>query len=107
MEECQRMELPVLGPDVNESLKGFSVPQSNTIRFGMNAVKGVGEAAVEDIIAERESSGPYMSVYDFICRINQKTVNKKTLESLVWPAPWMASKSCIAPSTSSRRRLTR
>jgi DNA polymerase-3 subunit alpha len=83
MEECQRMELPVLGPDVNESLKGFSVPSGNTIRFGMNAVKGVGEAAVEDIIREREESGPYISVYDFICRINQKTVNKKTLESLV------------------------
>jgi DNA polymerase-3 subunit alpha len=83
MEECQRMELPVLGPDVNESLKGFSVPNGNTIRFGMNAVKGVGEAAVEDIIKEREESGPYTSVYDFICRINQKTVNKKTLESLV------------------------
>jgi DNA polymerase-3 subunit alpha len=83
MEECQRMELPVLGPDVNESLKGFSVPNGNTIRFGMNAVKGVGEAAVEDIIREREEHGPYASVYDFICRINQKTVNKKTLESLV------------------------
>lgn len=83
MEECQRMELPVLGPDVNESLKGFAVPTTNTIRFGMNAVKGVGEAAVEDIIREREENGPYVSVYDFICRINQKTVNKKSLESLV------------------------
>jgi DNA polymerase-3 subunit alpha len=83
MEECQRMELPVLGPDVNESLKGFSVPKENTIRFGLNAVKGVGEAAVEDIIREREEAGPYTSVHDFICRINQKTVNKKTLESLV------------------------
>jgi len=83
MEECQRMELPVLGPDVNESLKGFAVPTTNTIRFGMNAVKGVGEAAVEDIIREREENGAYLSVHDFICRINQKTVNKKTLESLV------------------------
>lgn len=83
MEECQRMELPVLGPDVNESLKGFAVPTTNTIRFGMNAVKGVGEAAVEDIIREREENGAYLSVHDFVCRINQKTVNKKTLESLV------------------------
>lgn len=83
MEECQRMELPVLGPDVNESLKGFSVPKDNTIRFGMNAVKGVGEAAVEDIIKEREENGPFTSAFDFICRINQKSVNKKTLESLV------------------------
>jgi DNA polymerase III subunit alpha len=84
MEECQRMELPVRGPDVNESLKGFSVNSEGVVRFGMNAVKGVGEAAVEDIIKEREEAGPYLSVYDFMCRINQKTVNKKTLESLVY-----------------------
>ncbi len=83
MEECQRMGLPVLGPDVNESLKGFSVPTDSTIRFGMNAIKGVGEGAVEDIIAERESGGPYLSVQDFICRIPSRTVNKKSLENLV------------------------
>ncbi len=83
MEECQRMELPVLGPDVNESMKGFAVPHGNTIRFGMNAIKGVGEAAVEDIIREREESGPFVSVWDFMCRINGKTVNKKSLESLI------------------------
>lgn len=83
MEECQRMELQVLGPDVNESLKGFAVSKDNVIRFGLNAIKGVGEAAVEDIIAERESNGPYTSVYDFIKRINQRTTNKKSLESLI------------------------
>ena len=83
MEECQRMELQVLGPDVNESLKGFSVAKENVIRFGMNAIKGVGEAAVDDIIAERELNGAYMSVYDFIKRVNQRTVNKKSLENLV------------------------
>lgn len=83
MEECQRMGLAVLGPDVNESLKGFSVNKESVIRFGMNAIKGVGEAAVEDIISEREANGPYTTVYDFISRVNQRTVNKKSLESLV------------------------
>ncbi len=83
MEECQRMGLPVLGPDVNESLKGFSVPHDNTIRFGMNAIKGVGEAAVEDLIKERENGGPFLNVQDFMCRIPSRTVNKKSLENLV------------------------
>ena len=83
MEECQRMGLEVLGPDVNESLKGFAVAKENVVRFGLNAIKGVGEAAVEDIIAERESNGPYITVYDFIKRVNQRTVNKKSMESLV------------------------
>lgn len=84
MEECQRMELPVLGPDVNESLKGFAVAkETGVVRFGLNAIKGVGEAAVEDVIAEREANGPYITVYDFIKRVNQRTVNKKSLESLV------------------------
>ncbi len=83
MEECQRMELAVLGPDVNESLKGFSVNKEGVVRFGLNAIKGVGEAAVEDIISEREKNGNYKSVFDFISRVNQRTVNKKSLESLV------------------------
>jgi DNA polymerase III subunit alpha len=83
MEECQRMGLLVLGPDVNESLKGFAVAKENVVRFGLNAIKGVGEAAVEDIIAEREASGPYLNVFDFVKRVNQRTVNKKSMESLV------------------------
>ncbi len=83
MEECQRMELKVLGPDVNESLKGFSVSDESVIRFGMNAIKGVGEAAVEDLIREREENGLYTSPFDMITRVNQRTVNKKSLENLV------------------------
>ncbi len=83
MEECQRMGLQVLGPDVNESLKGFAVAKENVVRFGLNAIKGVGEAACEDIILERETNGPYLTVYDFIKRVNQRTVNKKSLEALV------------------------
>ena len=83
MEECQRMGLQVLGPDVNESLKGFSVNKEGIVRFGLNAIKGVGEAAVEDVILERENNGPYLTVFDFIQRVNQRTVNKRTLENLV------------------------
>src|SRR5690606_19518126 len=84
MEECKRMGLEVLGPDVNESEKGFSVNNQGVIRFGMGAIKGVGEAAVEDIIKEREANGPYKDVFDFIIRVNQRTVNKRTLENLIY-----------------------
>ncbi len=82
MEECQRMGLQVLGPDVNESLKGFAVAKENVVRFGLNAIKGVGEAAVEDIISDREANGSFDSIFDFIKRVNQRTVNKKSMESL-------------------------
>lgn len=82
MEECQRMGLLVLGPDVNESLKGFAVAKENVVRFGLNAIKGVGEAAVEDIITEREANGHFSNVFDFVKRVSQRTVNKKSMESL-------------------------
>jgi len=83
MEECQRMGIKVLGPDINESLKGFSVNRDGVVRFGLGAIKGVGEAAVEDIIAEREANGVFKSIFDMITRVNQRTVNKKSLEALV------------------------
>src|SRR6202012_4373754 len=81
MEECQRMGIKVLGPDVNESLKGFSVNKDGIVRFGLGAIKGVGEAAVEDLILERETNGVFKSIFDMITRVNQRTVNKKSLES--------------------------
>ncbi len=84
MEECQRMGLNVLGPDVGESIKGFSVNKESVIRFGLNAIKGVGEAAVEEIIAERETNGPYLSVFDFVQRLNPRLVSKRTVECLVY-----------------------
>jgi DNA polymerase-3 subunit alpha len=84
MEECKRMGTKVLGPDINESLKGFAVNKAGVIRFGLGGLKGVGEAAVESIIAERKENGPYADPFDFMKRINQRTVNKKTLESLVY-----------------------
>jgi DNA polymerase-3 subunit alpha len=84
MEECKRMGLKVLGPDINESLKGFAVNKKGEIRFGLGGLKGVGEAAVESIIEERGKKGHYTTIFDFIKRINQRSVNKKTLESLVY-----------------------
>jgi len=82
MEECKRMGLTVLGPDINESLKGFAVNKKGDIRIGLGGLKGVGEAAVEGIIDERRKHGAYASVFDLIKRVNQRVVNKKSLESL-------------------------
>lgn len=84
MEECKRMGRQVLGPDVNESISNFSVNKAGQIRFGLNAVKGVGEAAVESIVLEREKNGPYKSLFDLTKRVNLRAVNKKTLESLAY-----------------------
>ncbi|MBK6826089.1 MAG: DNA polymerase III subunit alpha [Chitinophagaceae bacterium] len=84
MEECKRMGLKVLGPDINESLKGFAVNSRGEIRFGLGGLKGVGEAAVEGVISERQKRGSFTTIFDFIKRINHRTVNKKTLESLAY-----------------------
>jgi len=78
------MGIKVLGPDINESLKGFAVNSKGEIRFGLGGLKGVGEAAVESIISERQKNGSFTNIFDFIKRINQRTVNKKTLESLAY-----------------------
>ncbi len=83
MEECKRMGLKVLGPDINESQKGFAVNEAGEIRFGLGGLKGVGESAIENIIIERKQHGRYKDPFDFIKRINQRAVNKRTLESLV------------------------
>lgn len=84
MEECKRMGIKVLGPDINESLKGFAVNGRGEIRFGLGGLKGVGEAAVETIITDRGKSGLYPDMYEFVKRILQRTVNKKSLESLAY-----------------------
>jgi DNA polymerase-3 subunit alpha len=84
MEECKRMGLKVLGPDVNESKQGFAVNSKAEIRVGLGGLKGVGEAAVFSLIEEREKNGPYISIFDMVKRINQRTVSKKTLESLAY-----------------------
>ncbi|HEY1115602.1 MAG TPA: DNA polymerase III subunit alpha, partial [Chitinophagaceae bacterium] len=84
MEECKRMGIKVLGPDINESQKGFAVNAAGEIRFGLGGLKGVGEAAIESIIEERKINGPFKDPYEFVRRINQRTVNKKTMENLVF-----------------------
>jgi DNA polymerase-3 subunit alpha len=84
MEECKRMKLVVLGPDVNESKKGFAVNKKGEIRFGLGGLKGVGEAAVENLIEERGKNGPFQDIFDFIKRVNQRTVNKRSIESLIY-----------------------
>ncbi len=82
MEECNRMGLKVLGPDINESLKIFAVNKKGEIRIGLGGLKGVGEAAVDSIIEERKKNSEFTSVFDLVKRVNQRTVNKKSLESL-------------------------
>ncbi len=83
LQECKRMNLKVLPPDVNESQVHFSVNRDGHIRFGLAALKGVGEIAVEAIIREREANGPYRSLLDMTRRLDTRTVNKKAYESLV------------------------
>lgn len=82
MDECKRMGLSVLGPDVNESDVRFTVNKDGNVRFGMNAIKGVGENAVINIIEEREANGPYTDIFNFVERINLQTVNKRCIEAL-------------------------
>ncbi len=82
MKESKHMNIPVLGPDVNESNYKFAVNKKGQIRFGLGAVKGVGEGAVEAIVEERQASGEFVSIFDMTKRVNLRAVNKKCLESL-------------------------
>ncbi len=84
LEECRRMGLKVKGPDVNESSHNFSVNRQGIIRYGMGAIKGVGEAAVDGLIEERQKNGPFKDIYDFVRRMNLRTINKRVLESLTY-----------------------
>ncbi len=82
MDECRRMGMAVLGPDVNESQFKFAVNDKGEIRFGLGAIKGVGEGAVEAIIDERTEGGKFNSIFDLTKRIDLRASNKKALESL-------------------------
>ena len=82
MDECKRANIKVLGPDVNESSLFFDVNKEGQIRFGLGAIKGSGEAAVEAIISEREKNGPFENIFEFSKRVNLRSVNKKTFESM-------------------------
>lgn len=84
MNECKRMGIRVLGPDINESLNNFSSNKAGDVRFGLAAVKGVGEAAVESIVAERNKNGKFKDIYDFFERVNYTAVNRKCLENIAY-----------------------
>jgi DNA polymerase-3 subunit alpha len=84
MEECKRMGLKVLGPDVNESYSNFSVNKENAVRFGMAAIKGVGASAVKAIVSERKENGVFRSIFDMATRIDLRAANKKVFESLAF-----------------------
>ena len=84
MEECKRMGLTVLGPDINESQNGFAVNKKGEIRFGFSGLKGVGENAIENIIEERIKHGFFKNIFDLIKRVNLRAVSKKSLESLIY-----------------------
>lgn len=83
MDECRQMGIHTLGPDVNESRKKFSVNKKGEIRFGISAIKGVGENVADVIIKEREKNGPYKDIFDFVQRASGGILNRKTMESLV------------------------
>ncbi len=83
MDECKAMGIQTLGPDVNESRHKFSVNHDGAIRFGLAAIKGMGNAAAEAIISERDQNGPYADVFDVAKRVNLSAVNRKAFESMV------------------------
>ena len=82
MDECKQMGIATLGPDVNESYEKFGVNHHGEIRFGLGAIKGMGDSAALSIIEEREKNGPYKDIYDFAQRVNFSSVNRKAFESL-------------------------
>ena len=82
MDECKKMHIKVKGPDANESFVEFGVNKQGDIRFGLAAIKGVGENVVKAIIKAREDGGPFQSIYDFVERVPAGTVNRRVFESL-------------------------
>jgi DNA polymerase-3 subunit alpha len=84
IDECKHLNIPVLGPDINESNLNFVVNKQGMIRFGMAAIKGIGEAAVQAIIEERDENGPFQNIFDFAKRVNLKAVNKRAMEALAY-----------------------
>ena len=83
MSECKAIGIDTLGPDVNESRRKFSVDSKGNIRFGLGAVKGLGDSAVEAIIKERDANGPFKGIFDFIQRVSTSACKRNNLESLV------------------------
>ena len=82
MDECKAIGIPTKGPDVNESMDGFTVNKKGEIRFGLSGIKGMSDAAVQAIIAERDANGPYSDIYSLVERVPSSSMNKKALECL-------------------------
>ncbi|MFR9524093.1 MAG: DNA polymerase III subunit alpha [Rikenellaceae bacterium] len=82
MSECTRMKIKVLVPDINESMERFAANAAGDVRFGLVAIKGVGEAAVRSIIEEREKNGKFVDIYDLFKRLNYSAVNRKSIENI-------------------------
>ncbi len=82
MDECKRMGINVLGPDINESVESFTSDAAGNVRFGLAAVKGVGKTAMTSIVEEREKNGRFTNMYDFVERTNMQAVNKKNIENM-------------------------
>ena len=83
MDECKSMGIPTKGPDINESWQRFSANHKGEIRFGLAGIKGMGAAAADAMIAEREQNGPYKSIFDVVERVNLSACNRKAIESMV------------------------
>ncbi len=84
MNECNRMGIKVLSPDINESRHAFAANAAGDLRFGMGGIKGVGDAAVASIVEERERGGAFASIVDFMERVNFTVVNRKCIESIIY-----------------------
>lgn len=82
LDECRRHRIDVLGPDVNESSYKFAVNKKGAIRFGLGAIKGVGEGPASAIVEEREKNGPFTDIFNFVSRVNLRTINKRVMEAL-------------------------
>ena len=82
MDECKRMGINVMGPDINESMETFTADSQGNVRFGLAGVKGVGEAAMTSIVQEREAGGRFRDIYDFVERVNMQSVNRKNIENM-------------------------
>ena len=82
MDECKALGIPTKGPDVNESMDGFTVNKKGEIRFGLSGIKGMSDAAVQAIIAEREANGPFTDIYSLVERVPSSSMNKKAIECL-------------------------
>lgn len=97
MDECKRMQIKVLTPDVNESYRSFTINNKGNIRFGLAGIKSVGSNAVDNIIEERTANGNFKDIFDFVSRVNLNAVNKKNIEALIYAGAFDSFKEVSRP----------